>query len=388
MYLMKKAKEKRRGKRAVWIIIIGIVIVIWAFLPPGLGKMPLFYDDSGNVIPDSITEKTYIDVNGTQIGMIITGKKKLKPVLLFLGGGPGIPEYLLEYLYPSKLADEFVVCYLEYRGTSISYHPKVDVNTLTTECYLSDVAAVTEYLRKRFSREKVYLMGHSFGTFIGIQAAYEHPEFYHAYIAMAQIVNQPESEIIAYEYMLGQYRQMGNLKMVSEFEKYPIASSDSAYKEYCRSSLRDNAMHALGVGTMRTMNSVITGIFLPSLRCQAYTPLERINIWRGKKFVSASPVGAESMRFNAYDKVMSLEIPIYFFGGSYDYTCCYTLQKKYSDMLEAPMKGFYTFENSAHSPLWEEPGRAVQILVQDVLKGKNELSDDFRGNSIYPGMGK
>lgn len=376
MYLMKKAKKRRRGKRAVWIIILGIAMIFWAFLPPSPGKLPLFYDDSGNVIPDSITEKTYIDVDGTQIGMLITGKNRSNPILLFLGGGPGIPEYLLEYLYPSKLADEFVVCYLEYRGTSISYHPQLDAGTLTTECYLSDVAAVTEYLRKRFSQEKIYLLGHSFGTFIGIQAAYEHPEFYHAYIAMAQIVNQPESEIIAYDYMLDHYRQVGNLKMVRDFEKYPIASSDSVYKEYCKSSLRDNAMHALGVGTTHTMDSVITGIFLPSLRCKAYTPMERINIWRGKKLVSASPVGAESMRFNAYDKVPFLEIPIYFFGGSYDYTCCYDLQKEYFTMIEAPMKGFYTFENSAHSPLWEESEHAIQILIQDILKGKNELSDE------------
>ena len=72
----------------------------------------------------------------------------------------------------------------------------------------------------------------------------------------------------------------------------------------------------------------------------------------------------------------SLEIPIYFFGGSYDYTCCYDLQKEYFTMIEAPMKGFYTFENSAHSPLWEESEHAIQILIQDILKGKNELSDE------------
>lgn len=83
MYLMKKAKKRRRGKRAVWIIILGIAMIFWAFLPPSPGKLPLFYDDSGNVIPDSITEKTYIDVDGTQIGMLITGKNRSNPILLF-----------------------------------------------------------------------------------------------------------------------------------------------------------------------------------------------------------------------------------------------------------------------------------------------------------------
>lgn len=222
----------------MWIvIIIFVIITAWVIFPPSLGKMPLFYDDNGNVIPDSISEKICIDIDGTEIGLLITGKNKSNPVLLFLGGGPGIPEYLLEYLYPSKLADEFVVCYLEYRGTSISYNSNMVADALTTECYLSDVTAVTKYLRNRFSQEKIYIMGHSFGTFIGIQAAFEHPEFYQAYIAMSQIVNQSESEVIAYQFMLDQYRKMNNLKMVNEFERYQIVSSDSAYRDYCVSPL-------------------------------------------------------------------------------------------------------------------------------------------------------
>lgn len=370
------AMKKRGKKRALWIvIIICVIIMAWVIFPPSLGEMPLFYDDNGNVIPDSISEKLCINIDGSEIGLLITGKNKSNPVLLFLGGGPGIPEYLLEYLYPSKLADEFVVCYLEYRGTSISYHSDMDADSLTTECYLSDVTAVTEYLRKRFSQEKIYLMGHSFGTFLGIQAAFEHPEFYHAYIAMSQIVDQSQSEVIAYQFMLDQYRKMNNSKMVNEFEKYQIVSSDIAYRDYCVSSLRDNAMHDLGVGTTHSMNSVITGIFLPSLRCKVYTPLERINIWRGKKFAENSPVGSERMQFNAYNEVPSLEIPIYFFGGIYDYTCCYSLQKSYYEIIRAPLKGFYTFDNSAHSPLWEEPERAISILVQDVLQESNQFAD-------------
>lgn len=362
------AMKKRGRKKAVSIIIITLVIMIaWMIFPPSLGKMPLFYDDNGNVIPGSISEKIHIDIDGAEIGLLITGKNTSNPVLLFLGGGPGIPEYLLEYLYPSKLAEEFVVCYLEYRGTSISYSSDMDADSLTTDRYLSDVAAVTEYLRNRFSQEKIYLMGHSFGTFIGIQAAFEHPEFYHAYIAMSQIVDQLDSEVISYQFLLDQYRKRNDSKMVDEFEKYQIVSSDSAYREYCVSSLRDNAMHDLGIGTTHSMSSVITGIFLPSLRCKVYTPLERINIWRGKKFAENSPVGSDRMLFNAYSEVPSLEIPIYFFGGIYDYTCCYSLQKNYYDMIRAPLKGFYTFENSAHSPLWEEPERAIKILVQDII---------------------
>ena len=137
---------------------------------------------------------------------------------------------------------------------------------------------------------------------------------------MAQLTDQRESEKIAYQFMKEQYRLAGNEKMVNNFEKYQI-SSDEGYHEYFTSSLRDNAMHDLGIGTTHNMNSVITGIFLPSLRCKIYTPIERINIWRSKTFISAAPVAVERTEFNVFDNVPSLDIPVYFLAGAYDYTC-------------------------------------------------------------------
>jgi len=146
-------------------------------------------------------------------------------------------------------------------------------------------------------------MGHSFGTCIGIQTASRHPECYHAYIAMAQLTHQAESEKMAYSYMLETYRSAGNLRMVKKFEAYPVATSDQAYQRYFTPSLRDTAMHGLGIGTLRNMNSVITGIFFPGLRCTVYTPAERINIWRGKAFARTTPVVADNARFTAFADV-------------------------------------------------------------------------------------
>lgn len=123
------------------------------------------------------------------------------------------------------------------------------------------------------------------------------------------------------------------------------------------------------------MNSVISGIFFPSLRCAVYAPIERINIWRGKAFAQEKSVVTDTAKFNAFDEVPALEIPIYFLAGVYDYTCCYSLQKEYYGQIQAPLKGFYTFENSAHSPLFEEPEKALEILTQDILSGTNALSD-------------
>ncbi len=364
----------------MWIIasvIFCIVMVSCLTLPPSFGKTKPFLDDSGNVLSGSISEKIFIDINGDPLGMFIMAKDENKPVILFLSGGPGIPGFFLEQKYPTGLANEFVVCFLEYRGTSISYNSNTSADTMTTEQYISDVIGVTDYLRERFGQDKIYLMAHSFGTYIGIQTAAQNPELYHAYISLAQIVNQVQSEKMAYSYMRDQYRAAGNEKMVKKFEDYPIFTSDQAYERYFTSSFRDTAMHDLGVGTARDMRSVITGIFLPTLGCTVYTPMERINIWRGKAFASSTAVVKEIKHFNAFEHVPSLDIPTYFFAGAHDYTCLYSLQKEYYVQIQAPLKGFYTFENSAHSPLFEQPDKAIGLLMQDILNGTNSLSEQI-----------
>lgn len=375
MYDKMKVRKGRRNR--MWMILgaifIFLVIVVLIVIPPSMGKVPPIRDEEGNIVEGSVSEKLFLDMNDTTLGMFLVGKDITKPVLLFLGGGPGIPEYFLEREYPTGIENEFVVCYLEYRGTSLSYRPDMDAASMTTQQYIEDVVAVTKYLSDRFGQDKIYLMGHSFGTGIGLRTVSLYPELYQAYIAISQKTNQRESEYLAYDYMLEQYQKAGNKKRIKQFEECPIRESEEMYRKYKSSMLRDEAMHELGVGTARNMDSVITGIFLPSLRCTAYTPIERIHIWRGKAFANTTPVDHDE--FNAFEEIQKVEIPIYFLAGKYDYTCCYSLQKEYYEMVQAPVKGFYTFENSAHSPLFEEPDKGLKILTQDVLKGTNLFSD-------------
>ena len=98
-------------------------------------------------------------------------------------------------------------------------------------------------------------------------------------------------------------------------------------------------------------------------------------MWRGKAQSGVSPFWDEMIATDLTIKVPELEIPVYFFGGIYDYTCSYTLAKDYLEKLQAPMKGFYTFEQSAHSPLFEEPEKMLRIFLEDVLAGTNNLAD-------------
>ena len=376
---MKKIGNKAGKKMLIIVtaILICLAIAAGVIFPPSFGKTKPFVDENGNILAGSISEKTFVDVNGVSLGMFIMAKDSDKPVLLFLGGGPGIPEYFMEKNYPSGLESKFVVCYLEYRGTSLSYSPNIAIKSMTIDQYIDDVVEVTNYLRNRFDQKKIYLIGHSFGSYVGVNTARQRPELYHAYIAMAQMVNAVESEKLAYNYMYEQYQSQGNTRMIKRFEEYSLVTPEDVKRYYTTSMLRDTAMHDLGVGTARDMRSVISGIFFPSLRNTVYTPAERINIWRGKIFAGKTPVAVSHISFNAFEEIPDIDIPIYFFAGLYDYTCCYSLQKEYFERIQAPLKAFYTFHNSAHSPLFEEAEKALKILSQDVLMGQKTLADNL-----------
>ena len=348
------------------IVILILVIVLRIYSP---GKPEPFLNSRGAPVAGSISEKTFIAIGGIRQGMIIQSKNIHNPVLLYLHGG--IPDYFLTKKYPTGLEDYFTVVWWDQRGAGLSYNANIPEESMTLTQMISDTREVTNYLRKRFGQDKIYLMGRSGGTFIGMHVAAQSPELYHAYIGIAQMSDHLKSERMAYEYMLKEYRDAGNRKMVRKLEASPVTE----VIPYGYLKLRDEAMHTLGFGTTHTMTSIITGVFLPSLTCRDYTSTEKINLWRAKARDGVHPLWDTILASDLAKQVPELKIPVYFFHGIYDYTVSYDLAKDYFNKIKAPVKGFYTFEKSAHSPMFEEPVRMQQILQMDVLKGSNSLAD-------------
>jgi len=348
--------------------ILSLVGVLQLLSP---GKPKLFVDENGRPLLGSISEKVFVTINGVQQGMFIKSKDDKHPVLLYLHGG--LPEYFLTQRYPTGLEDAFTVVWWEQRGSGLSYRADIPPETMTVEQFITDTLEVTNYLRHRFGQDKIYPMGHSGGTFIGIQAAARAPEVYSAYIGVAQMSSQLTSERLAYDYMLQQFKEDGNRAMVRKLEAAPVTLTSGTPDAYL--AVRDQAMHRLGIGTTHDMKSVVTGIFLPSLTCREYTLPEKVHLWRGKFRSGVSFLWEKILATDLTTQVPELDLPVYFFHGIYDYTCSYTEAKAYFEKLKAPVKGFYTFEQSAHSPIFEEPEKARRILLEDVLVGANSLAD-------------
>ena len=349
--------------------VLGVVglLLFWSYP----GKPQSFVDRHGTLLRGSLSEKIFIDVNGVKQGMIIESKNTANPILLYLHGT--MPDYFLSRQYPTGLEDLFTVVWWEQRGAGLSYSPHIPRESLTTEQYIADTLAVTDYLRQRFGQDRIYLMGHSNGTFFGIQAAARAPEKYHAYIGVAQMTNQLKSEQLAYEYMLIRFRELDDVEMVRKLEAAPVTMDGGLPPGYV--AVRDEAMHRLGVGTMHTMKNYLQGLFLGSLLTREYTLGEKVGLWRGKFSAGVSPLLAEVTSTDLSQTLPAVDLPVYFLHGSYDYTVNYALAKAYAEQLRAPLKGFYTFEQSAHSPMFEQPQKTLRIVREDVLRGSNLLAD-------------
>jgi pimeloyl-ACP methyl ester carboxylesterase len=349
---------------------IGLVTLLIAWSYPGRPRPVV--EQNGHPVPGSISEKISVDINGTQQGMFIRSRNATNPVLLFLHGG--LPEYFLDLTHPTHLEDQFTVVWWEQRGAGLSFQADAPREAITAEQLIADTIELTNYLRARFHQEKIFLLAHSGGTFFGIRTVQRAPELYHAYIAESQMVNQRESERLAYEFMLRRFREIGDQRMVRMLEAAPVTNQSGTPPRYL--ALRDRAMHRLGVGTTHDMRSVVTGLFLPSWVSREYTLREKVRMWRGKAAAGVSPLWPEMLTTDLAKDVRQIRVPVYFLHGVYDQTCSYRLAKDYLADLDTPLKGFYTFVQSAHSPLFEEPGRVREIMTGDVLQGTNSLADE------------
>ena len=204
----------RRG--VVVVVALGLVLLGVFIARPGTTTAIVGSD--GQPMPGSIAEITRAGIGGHNLSMMIRGEDATNPVLLFLAGGPGGAEFGAMRGHGQALESDFVVVTFDQRGTGSSYDQIEPTSTLTVQEAVNDVEGVTNYLRGRFGQDKVYLVGQSWGTTLGVLAAQAHPELFHAFVGVGQMVSQRATDLIFYQDTLSWARSNGNAALVADLE--------------------------------------------------------------------------------------------------------------------------------------------------------------------------
>ena len=147
-----------------------------------------------------IDEQSKINLNGVPQFISIRAEKENAPLLIYLHGGPGDAALPLVLKYNKMLEQQFTVVVWEQRGAGKSYY-QFD-GPVTIDVFLNDLHTLVKYLLSRFHQNSLYLIGHSWGSILGLRFVQAYPELVRAYIGCGQVVNMRKSSKTAYEYAL------------------------------------------------------------------------------------------------------------------------------------------------------------------------------------------
>jgi pimeloyl-ACP methyl ester carboxylesterase len=318
---------------------------------------PSIKDEHGHVIPGSIAVLEKIELGGFKQWINIRGRDTSNPVLLFLHGGPGMPMMYLAHKFQRPLEEQFVCVQWDQRGAGKSYSKKVPIESMSVEQILSDAAELVYHLRKRFEKMKIYLVGHSWGTYTGMLLIKRYPELFEAFVSMGQVVDNVRGREIADSFIKEQARKIGNHEALEEMTKNP-------------DGFREKWLFAFG-GELYGETSY-TPFIMAGLKSPEYGLFDIQKVAKGSSFSS------KHMIYNAMDgtileNIRSVDIPVYFFTGRHDYTTPFELIEFFYERLEAPRKMLIWFDSSAHFPFYEEPELFSQKMVEIVLSETKKL---------------
>jgi pimeloyl-ACP methyl ester carboxylesterase len=310
--------------------------------------------------PNGIYAVDEIELNNTHQWIYIRSAQKHNPVLLWLDGGPGGSELGWVEYYNKALENHFIVVNWDQRGTAKSFGAVEDYSTIKVQDYVDDVIAMSKYLAKRFGEEKIFLIGHSWGTIIGILAAQQRPDLFHAYVGVAQQVNSAENDSISYDIVMEGARRNGDDSVVEKLK-------ENGYPPYTVEE-RGKYMYLLRriYWYMPRGDDMGETDGLRLFRAREHNLLDRINIIRGL-YAALDYVYPQLAQLDFIATASELQLPVYFMIGRYDYACVQSIAERYFHTLEAPKKELVWFERSGHNPCYEEADKFNHVMIEHVL---------------------
>ncbi len=314
------------------------------------------------VAPNGIDRAEAVRIGGINQFVTIRGVDRRNPVLLILHGGPGFPEAPLAWWNTRSLEEYFTVVEWDQRGAGKTYlmnDPVAIAPTMKPEIFIQDAEELVAWLRKDLHKQKVFVLGHSWGSYIGLELARRRPEWLHAYIGTGQATNSPESERRGFAATLAAANAARNAPAIAELEAIvPYATPGKPIL------LKDIAVERKWSdyfgGIMAYRNGQSDGI--AARLSPDYSDDEASHVYDGNEF-------SERFLFSAVvsldlSKVTNLRCPLILLEGRHDLTVNSEVAQEWFEHVNAPEKRFIWFENSAHEVMSEEPGKVLVSLIQ------------------------
>lgn len=341
---------------AAFVLILGALALRPGSTPPIEG-------------PNAIARLEPVEIGGMPQWLLLRGRSVENPVLLFVHGGPGMTSIPVAHEFGSLLEEEFVVVHWDQRGAGKSCS-ETPAESMRVDRFVDDVIEVADHLRARFDEEKIFLVGHSWGSLIGARAAQKAPERFHAYVGSGQVVDMARAEERSHAWVVARAREAGNERALRELER--------AKPPYTRSE--DLVLQRGWLGHYG--GDVLTRDGLQRFAASVFSaPEYSLGDRLGYYFCVMDSLDRLWTAFSDLDFIATIprfELPVRFFLGRHDYNVPTELVEEWLAVLEAPSAEIVWFEESAHKPNIEQPERyqreliALKHLVTEAPAAQNE----------------
>jgi pimeloyl-ACP methyl ester carboxylesterase len=331
-----------------------VLLVVALVRPPSTAAIT---GPDGAPLAGSIAELVTVPIGGVDQSIMLRGASTDAPVLLFLEGGPGGTAVGSMRVAGEPLERTFLVATWDQRGTGRSARALERAESITLDQSVRDTIEVTDYLRARFDERRIYLVGSSWGSTLGVLAAQRRPDLYAAFVGSGQMVDQAETdrrmyvESVSYAGRAGATAFAEQLAAIgpppySNMLDYPVAiSSDPEWHEFEHGtdwSPRSSYPQNLVVPELSLTEQVRAASGLVDTFATLYPQLQGIDFRR---------------------TVPALEVPVYLALGAHEATGRSSLVREWFPALRAPTKELTVFERSGHVPHLDEPGRFADLMA-------------------------
>ncbi len=299
----------------------------------------------------------YLTVDDARLFLMTRGGDQRAPILLWLHGGPGGAERPLFRYYNDDLEKHFVVAYWDQRGAGRSFDPKAEPARLTLARHLADLDVIVDHLRRTFDRERIILVGHSWGGMLGLLYTQHHPEKVATLIAVAPLISPHESQQSEYAFIANEAARRRDEVTLTRLREIGPPPHETADQMLTMESLADrygtvfhrkpNRLRVLAAGMMRGL----------------VTPWELPSFIRANR-ISLDAMTPELLTLDLASSAPRFEVPVAFILGCYDQHAGSAIAARYFAKIKAPDKELFWFAHSAHNPPFEEPDRFDEVVEQ------------------------
>ncbi len=303
-----------------------------------------------------------VEVNGSIQNIRVRAAKKGLPVILFLHGGPGVCDRHNILRDHSDLAEDFTLVCWDQRGSGKSYTPDIKKSVPKVADYVDDVEFMLEYLTGKFGVRKVAMVGHSWGSIIGVLAAARRPDLLFAYVGEGQFVDGDRNEEGSYRFCLEEAKRRGDKKALAALEKG--APVDGVYPDNKSMMTQRDCLSRYGGAIHGGKQGLVKGLLMPLLKTKEYSLADIVKYAQGATYLT--DVMWPDVVGQRLSAIKSLDVPVVITQGRHDYNTPSAIAKEWFDALSAPAKKWVWFENSAHSPDVEEPEKWSAVLKEEL----------------------